>query len=382
MRSWIIVVAAVCCMGWACVGEEFEITAIEKTGSLTWDNPGWGGIFAVEWAPSPAGPWCRDWSGLAAIVSTQPSVSVSVPMCYRVVQEPLPPEGMVLIPGGTFTMGNCFDPDEGLSAELPLHDVSISAFYTDRTEVTRALWQEVYAWALANGYDFDNAGSGKGSTHPVHMVNWYDAVKWCNARSQRERLDPVYTYKSGGLKKIYKTGHVDIPNSMVDWDANGYRLPTEAEWEYAARGGVAGHRFPWSDVETITQNRANYESDFDGGEPYYPYDVNPIEGYHPLYETVPDPYTSPVGSFAPNGYGLYDMAGNMWEMCWDWFADDWYEQTSAVQPDTRGPVDGTYRVLRGGSWGRYARSLRCALRNSNDPAEEYTDYGFRCVRGF
>ena len=108
-----------------------------------------------------------------------------------------PPAGMVLIPAGSFTMGNCMDPGEGYSDELPLHTVYVSAFYMDRYEVTKALWDEVKAWNGGNGYSYENAGSGKAANHPVQTVNWYDCVKWCNARSEKEGLTPCYYTEAG-----------------------------------------------------------------------------------------------------------------------------------------------------------------------------------------
>jgi formylglycine-generating enzyme required for sulfatase activity len=290
---------------------------------------------------------------------------------YRVLafgtNSPVPPD-MALIPAGSFTMGDTFG--DGYSYELPLHTVYVSAFYMDRYEVTKALWDEVYNWAITHGYSFDNAGSGKAATHPVQTVSWYDSVKWCNARSEKENRTPAY-YTNHGLSLRYRTG-VLVP--YVNW-STGYRLPTEAEWEKAARGGASGHRFPWSDVDTITQSRANYYSFWSGGVPYYPYDVNPTSGYHPTFNDGVYPYTSPVGYFAANGYGLYDMAGNVWEWCWDWY----WAYSSSSQTDPRGPASGSVRVLRGGGWSYYALNCRTAYRGRDDPAYGYDAFGFRSV---
>jgi sulfatase modifying factor 1 len=293
---------------------------------------------------------------------------------YRVLafgtNSPVPPD-MALIPAGSFTMGNCMDPSEGNSSELPLHTVYVSAFYMDRYEVTKALWDTVKSWNGGNGYSYDYAGSGKASTHPVQTIDWYDCVKWCNARSQKEGLTPCY-YTDSGLTLVYKTNQAA---PFVKWAANGYRLPTEAEWEKAARGGASGHRFPWSDVDTITQSRANYYSYWSGGVPYYPYDVNPTSGYHPTFNDGVYPYTSPVGYFAANGYGLYDMAGNVWEWCWDWYG----AYSSSSQTDPRGPASGASRGSRGGSCSYYARTCRTAIRYQLNPTLSGDNIGFRSV---
>lgn len=266
-------------------------------------------------------------------------------------------------------MGNCKSASEGSGDELPLHTVNVSAFYMDKYEVTKALWDEVKNWALAHGYSFDFPGLGKAQNHPVRSVSWYDAVKWCNARSEKEGRVPAY-YTSQAQTTVYRTGQVGIQNGWVKWNA-GYRLPTEAEWEKAARGGVSGHRFPWGDTETITHSRANYFSSVD-----YNYDVSPTRGYHPNYDNDPKPYTSAVGTFAPNGFGLYDMAGNVWEWCWDRW--EGYSASSVSNP--RGPDTGSLRVFRGGCW--YYGSPGCRVSDRYycvDPASEDLYFGFRSV---
>ena len=157
---------------------------------------------------------------------------------------------MALIPAGSFQMGDTFS--EGYSAERPVHSVYVSAFSMDSCLVTKALWDTVYNWAITHGYTFDNAGAGKASNHPVQTVNWYDAVKWCNARSEMEALTPCY-YTSSALTTVYRTGDLSVSNAAVFWSATGYRLPTEAEWEKAARGGLSGQRFPWGNTISWTQ---------------------------------------------------------------------------------------------------------------------------------
>lgn len=278
------------------------------------------------------------------------------------------PDGMALIPAGEFTMGDTFNDAFFGNSALPLHTVFVSSFYMDKNLVTKALWDDVYKWAITHGYTFDNAGMGKAPNHPVHTVNWCDAAKWCNARSEKEGRVPAY-YTSADQTTVYRTGQLSLQNDWVKWNS-GYRLSTEAEWEKAARGGLSNNRFPWGN--TITHSQANYYSDSNIG---FNFDVSPTRGYHPDYSTDPAPYTSPVGSFAPNGYGLYDMAGNVCEWCWDTYGP--YD--SASQSDPRGLASGSGRVNRGGCWGLKALSCRVAGRDYNSMDHADMIYGFRTI---
>ena len=278
------------------------------------------------------------------------------------------PPGMALIPAGPFVMGDTFG--EGWSDDLPLHTNQISAFYMDKFEVTKALWDSVYSWAITNGYSFEYEAQGKATNHPAQSMTWYDAVKWCNARSQKAGRTPAY-YTSVAQTAVYRSGQIDVQNDWVKW-SSGYRLPTEAEWEKAARGGASGQRFPWSGTNNITHSMANYSSDAS-----YAYDTSSTRGFHPTFAIGGYPYTSPVGYFAANanGYGLYDMAGNVWEWCWDWYGS----YASGSQTDPRGPASGSLRVFRGGGWGDYAGGCRAASRNDDRPTYRYGNLGFRSV---
>jgi formylglycine-generating enzyme required for sulfatase activity len=297
--------------------------------------------------------------------------NVSSARFFRLSLVPPTADGMAFIPAGSFTIGDTLD---GETDAVPTN-VYVSAFYMDTNLVSSNQWESVYNWAITNGYTFNDVGTAKAANQPVQTVNWYDCVKWCNARSQQAGLTPVY-YTDAGLTRIYKAADVETP--YVNWATNGYRLPTEAEWEKAARGGLSGQRFPWGD--TVSESQANYYSEPDS----YTYDLGPA-GNNTNFDTGPQPYTSPVGSFAPNGYGLYDMAGNLCEWCWDWYAPPPYPTGSPYLggTDPLGPASSPYntRVLRAGDWDGTAYSVRCAYRLDSLLDINAEEFGFRCVRG-
>ncbi len=233
-------------------GQAPVIESLSQNGELTCTNLLPGSVATVLEAATVTGPWTTNADSIPVTSNgtfqLSGLLSTTGAKYYQVRGEPklTVPTNMVLIPAGEFRMGSVSD---GQPNELPVHTVYVSAFYMDRTEVTKAQWDEVYQWAIEHGYSFDNSGSGKAADHPVHSINWYDAVKWCNARSEREGRPCAY-YTDSGLSQLtqpYRTGRV---SPYVRWDT-GYRLPTEAEWEKTARGGLSGKRFPWGDTITV-----------------------------------------------------------------------------------------------------------------------------------
>ncbi len=296
--------------------------------------------------------------GIAWNAGADWSKQYSATMRFKVTADDLTPANFSYIPAGSFQMGDALD---GMS-DAPLRTVTVSTFYMGQNLVTKAEWDTVRTWGLTHGYTDLAVGAGKAANHPVQTITWYDMVKWCNARSEKDGLTPCYTVSA----VVYRTGS-SAP--VCNWGANGYRLPSEAEWEKAARGGLNGKRFPWGD--SISQSQANYF----GSTSSYSYDLGP-NGYNTSWSSGGYPYTSPVGSFAANGYGLYDMAGNVWEWCWDWYGT----YAAGVQIDPRGVSSGSDRVLRGGYWNNLAVYCRVAGRDYGSPGVTSSTRGFRPVR--
>ena len=311
--------------------------------------------------------------------------------------DPCVPGDMVYIPDGNFVMGDHHG--DGWSDELPVHAVLLDAFFMSRYEITNQQYCDYLNSALGSGsiYLSSNVVYGTGnnqgycdtsasrpysqivysggvftvgtkdgrdmSDDPMVQVSWYGSVAYCNWRSGEEGYEACY--------------------DLSTWDCNfskhGYRLPTEAEWEYAARGGENSlyYRFPWGD--TISHSQANYYADPCG----YSYDVNPTEGFHPDCNDGIYPYTAPGGSFSANGYGLYDMAGNVYEWCNDWYGGGYYtwckDTCGEPCPNPTGPDSESRRVFRGGSWDYFAYNCRVAYRGGIYPVYRYNYRGFRVV---
>ena len=378
MKRWLAIGLTMATAGVARAEDEFFLRFVSTTGSLVTEvRPNGEAVFSNA-ADSVSGRFQRATDLAVSNWMDYVQYAESGATATQRLFDPNPPEGMAYVPGGIFQMGDTFG--EG-GWNTPVHTLYVSEFYMDKTEVTQGQWDEVFGWALTNGYAFDNAGSrysgrnySKGTDHPVFYINWFDSVKWCNARSEREGRPPVYSTNGAPYRKGTNS---DV---VCNWMAAGYRLPTEAEWEKAARGGARARRFPWADADTIDRSRANYNCFQNNGTNTYAYDLAPTEGWDPAYTNGGTPYTAPAGSYAPNGYGLYDMAGNLWEFCWDWHGDGWYGDPGAVEADSHGPAFGEYRVSRGGGWFFFAESFRVAKRGGDEPSTPSFFTGFRTVR--
>lgn len=235
---------------------------------------------------------------------------------------PAAPEGFVYVEGGKFIMGSNEE-----EREQPIHEVTVGDFYMGIYEVTQKEYKEVMK---------SNPSLYKGDDKPVNNLSWYMAVKFCNKLSQQENLTPCYTGTGKDIK--------------CDFSANGYRLPTEAEWEFAAKGGVKSKGYTWAGSN----------------------DPKEVAVYNRKLNTG----LQAVGTKKPNELGLYDMSGNLRELCWDWFGP--YKETAQVNPT--GPKTGDFRIERGGSWKHDEYFARVTARYFHDPIFNYGSVGLRLVR--
>ena len=278
--------------------------------------------------------------GLGPLTGAARSVDVETAFKTRFGQELpvlLARPALVFVEGGTLTMGS----ETGEADEKPVHQVKVGPLLAGVTEVT----QELYA--SVTGSRPSLFAQGPNAAHqPVERVTWYDAVEFCNTLSSRDGLSPVYT-----ITKRTPAQGFPIQGAEVTQDRtrNGYRLPTEAEWEWLARGGLGSHN-------TLLA----------GGND--PSQVAWTDG------TTGGP--SPVGTKEPNELGLYDLSGNVWEWCWDWYG----RYLPGPQTDPEGPAQGILRVGRGGSWHAAAWNARVTGRSYDSPASRANVVGFRLVR--
>lgn len=236
------------------------------------------------------------------------------------------PNALVQVVGGNFE-----------SYERFWH-VGVKTFYLGKHEVTWAEWKAVRSYASAHGYDIGDVGAGQGEDHPVHSVSWCDIAKWCNAKSEMEGLAPAYKLESG---QVYRTGEYfggDQSRVKLDALANGYRLPTEPEWEWAALGGVLSQRYTYSGSNNL-EDVAWWQGNSGGS-------------------------THPVGTKSPNEIGLFDMSGNVYEWIWEF---NWDADRLRVKP-------------RGGSYSDGAISSEVANDDWDYPDFRNTRTGFRVVR--
>jgi formylglycine-generating enzyme len=285
---------------------------------------------------------------------------------------------MVLIPGGTFDMGCTSEQKDCAYDESPVTRVTVNDFYIGKYEVTVRDFQQFInatdyktdadkegssriwtgsSWETKNGVNWkcDVKGNIRPSSeydHPVIHVSWNDAVAYCNWLSEKENLGKVYTISGSTV--------------TANWSAKGYRLPTEAEWEYAARG--RGQQVLFGNRKNVADPAAiNFDASASRKKDYS------IAGEY-RQKTVP------VGSLnSPNTLGLHDMSGNVWEWCWDWYANDYYTKSNNSR-DPRGPGSGSFRVRRGGSWYSAPQHVQVAVRNGNVPSYSNGNFGFRLAR--
>jgi sulfatase modifying factor 1 len=290
-----------------------------------------------------------------------------------------PTESMVLVKGGTFLMGDAYeagDPDE-----RPAHEVTVDDFHVFRYPVTRGEFREfvettgylttaeteggirVYVAAenkleVRDDASWRDPGYRQEEDHPVVGVSWFDAVRYCNWRSERDGLRPCYRIEADGVR--------------CDFTADGYRLPTEAEFEYALRCCGKNRKYPWGDGDPMVEGTpiANIKDET----------AHQKKGWKKFWEGYEDGYvfTSPVSALASNELGLHDMGGNVYQWCWDWFDEGYYSAGITMNP--RGPESGEKRSARSSGFGCPIYRSRASNRGAAVPSNSFENTGFRLAR--
>jgi len=291
-------------------------------------------------------------SGFPSIQIPMPKAEVTTIPPLVVSQQsglkPLKGNEMVQVEGGTIMMGSNY----GASDEKPEHRVTISSFLIGKCQVTQELWERIMG---------NNPSNFIGANRPVENVSWFDATEFCNELSRKEGLTPCYRKRIPEIEEEFFSWLDETKEKVIlcDFTANGYRLPTEAEWENAARGGDKSRGYKYSGSNKLDEvgwygacNNSGNRTEAGG--------------------------TSEVGKKQPNELGLYDMSGNVWEWCWDLYDGNYYSASPQIDP--RGPNAGSRRVIRCGGWNGFPEVCRVAVRNGSYPEIRSIILGFRVVR--
>jgi formylglycine-generating enzyme required for sulfatase activity len=332
--------------------EGLSIQLVDSSVVLSWTEVAGATAYKVYSAQYPEGPFSEDLSGTFLDASWTAALSQDRLFFQVTALTEGSPNEMIFVPSGTFTMG--FDAASFYPDSYPPHSVSLNSFYIGKYHVTQAEYAAIMGSNPAADY-------GVGDNYPIYNVSWYSAIKYCNLRSMAEGLTPVYRIYGlthplawGTVPSIYNPGNIAAWNAATaDFSANGYRLPTEAEWEYAARGAT---------------NIPDYA--------YSGSDVLNLVGWYNMNNT-PDG-VKPVGLKLPNGLGIYDMSGNLTEWCWDWKGA--YSSDAVTNPTGPASPSLLIRIVRGGAWAFYDYGSQVYYRSGQNASNTDQYIGFRISR--